>query len=337
MPGGKVAQIYAAGRYWVIDPDGKANELPEEGRPRSRRASSATSIARPGQGGGTARSSSARSTPTSRCWPASRSPAREMPPLTLFINRDNGSHRSRALRTARTAASRSATATTAASTASRSPFHTVVRRAGMTQHRARRQDDQVQRPARAGHVQQAELDAVRGQRLRVMLSCGEPSGDLYAGALAVRDPEARARRDRHRLRRRADAGRRRDARPRLPRSLGHRPQRSAARHPEVVADLSRAGAAPPRRSRPTSSCRSTFPTSTRFSRARCTGAACPSSTTSARSCGRGGRAASRPCRRVADRVLVIFPFEVPFYEQRERAGHVRRASAARADAADAAA
>jgi zinc protease len=33
MPGGKVAQIYADGRYWVVDPDGKANELPEEGRP----------------------------------------------------------------------------------------------------------------------------------------------------------------------------------------------------------------------------------------------------------------------------------------------------------------
>jgi hypothetical protein len=33
MPGGRVAQVYSAGRYWIIDPDGKANELPEEGRP----------------------------------------------------------------------------------------------------------------------------------------------------------------------------------------------------------------------------------------------------------------------------------------------------------------
>src|SRR5262249_27983243 len=33
MPGGNIAQVYSAGRYWIIDPDGKANEMPEEGRP----------------------------------------------------------------------------------------------------------------------------------------------------------------------------------------------------------------------------------------------------------------------------------------------------------------
>ncbi|HEY2432140.1 MAG TPA: pitrilysin family protein [Vicinamibacterales bacterium] len=33
MPGGKIAQVYSAGRYWIIEPDGKASEMPEEGRP----------------------------------------------------------------------------------------------------------------------------------------------------------------------------------------------------------------------------------------------------------------------------------------------------------------
>ena len=33
MPGGRVSQVYADGRFWIVDPDGKANEMPEEGRP----------------------------------------------------------------------------------------------------------------------------------------------------------------------------------------------------------------------------------------------------------------------------------------------------------------
>jgi hypothetical protein len=33
MPGGRVGQVYAGGRFWVIDPAGKVDELPEEGRP----------------------------------------------------------------------------------------------------------------------------------------------------------------------------------------------------------------------------------------------------------------------------------------------------------------
>ena len=32
MPGGRLAQVYSRGRYWIIDPDGKVSELPEEGR-----------------------------------------------------------------------------------------------------------------------------------------------------------------------------------------------------------------------------------------------------------------------------------------------------------------
>jgi len=33
MPGGKVAQVYSDGRYWIVE-DGKADEMPEEGRPQ---------------------------------------------------------------------------------------------------------------------------------------------------------------------------------------------------------------------------------------------------------------------------------------------------------------
>ena len=32
MPAGKIAQVYAAGRYWIVE-NGKADEMPEEGRP----------------------------------------------------------------------------------------------------------------------------------------------------------------------------------------------------------------------------------------------------------------------------------------------------------------
>jgi len=32
MPGGRVAQVYSRGRYWIVDPDGKVSEMPEEGR-----------------------------------------------------------------------------------------------------------------------------------------------------------------------------------------------------------------------------------------------------------------------------------------------------------------
>ena len=105
--------------------------------------------------------------------------------------------------------------------------------------------------------------------VRVMISCGEPSGDLYAGALAARDPARRpVGRDR-RLRRRSSARRRRDAGRRLQRPLGHRAARgrcASCRGPTrpTGGSCSTPQARSPRRVRR----RSTFPTSISGSRAR---------------------------------------------------------------------
>ena len=86
-----------------------------------------------------------------------------------------------------------------------------------------------------------------------MISCGEPSGDLYAGALATEilrlDPSAVD----HRLRRRSPARRGRHAGRRLQRPVGHRAARGRARAAAHLCDLPAAGARrgsdPPRRLR----------------------------------------------------------------------------------------
>ena len=126
--------------------------------------------------------------------------------------------------------------------------------------------------------------------VRVMISCGEPSGDLYAGALATEIFRARSRPP---------------SSPASAASACAPPARSlvgdfsglsvtgllevARVLPRTYAIYRRLVARRRRRRGPTSSSRSTFPTSTSGSRARCASSACRSSTTSARSSGRGGR------------------------------------------------
>ena len=66
---------------------------------------------------------------------------------------------------------------------------------------------------------------------------------------------------------------------------------------------------------------------------RSSGSAFRSSITSARRSGRGGPAGSKTMRAIADRVLVIFPFEEAIYRAGRRAGRVRRPSADRSDEA----
>jgi len=74
-----------------------------------------------------------------------------------------------------------------------------------------------------------------------MISCGEPSGDLYAGALASEilkiEPDAVITGFGSERLRAAGAV----TRARLPRSVGHRAHRSAARDSPVVAELPRPG------------------------------------------------------------------------------------------------
>ena len=76
------------------------------------------------------------------------------------------------------------------------------------------------------------------ERLRVMISCGEPSGDLYAAALATElkrlSPDiAITGFGGDRLR-----AARRHARRRFRRTVGDRPDRGDARPPAIVASLS---------------------------------------------------------------------------------------------------
>ena len=89
MPGGKVAQIYAAGRYWVIDPDGKANELPEEGRAEIKASIQRDLIGvlvKAGTGALVVREVDSDEPVLAGVEISGGG----MRPLTLFINRDNG-------------------------------------------------------------------------------------------------------------------------------------------------------------------------------------------------------------------------------------------------------
>ncbi len=112
----------------------------------------------------------------------------------------------------------------------------VLRRVGASLVEAPVRDVRVQRPARSCALRanipldSTAVHAKCGPRpLRVMISCGEPSGDLYAGALARElrrlDPAVAD----HRIRRRPAARGGRHAGRRLQRPVGHRPARGGAR------------------------------------------------------------------------------------------------------------
>jgi zinc protease len=130
MPGGRVAQVYSAGRYWVIDPDGKANEMPEEGRPEIKASIQRDLIAvliKAGTGKLIAREVDSDEAVLAGL----ELSGADMRPLTIFINRDNGLiDRSRydgpdGRVEERYSDYRSVDGV-------QIPFHTVVRRTGMT-------------------------------------------------------------------------------------------------------------------------------------------------------------------------------------------------------------
>ena len=163
-----------------------------------------------------------------------------------------------------------------------------------------------------------------------MISCGEPSGDLYAGALArelLRADPADGRSPGSAV---TGSRPRRIARRQLQRPVGDRPARSRARRCRA-------------RTRPTGGWSRTrpriapdvfvaidFPDFNFLLAPRdAEAAACRSSTTSARSSGRGGAGRMKTMRGIADRVLVIFPFEEADLRAGRRAGAVGRPSAAR--------
>jgi zinc protease len=130
MPGGKVAQVYAAGRYWVIDPDGKTNEMPEEGRPAIKASVQRDMIAvlvRAAAGKLVVREVDSDEPVLAGI----ELSAPDMPPLTLFIDRDNG-----LIDRARYAGPEGPVEERYADYRNvdgiQIPFHTVVRRAGLT-------------------------------------------------------------------------------------------------------------------------------------------------------------------------------------------------------------
>ena len=166
-----------------------------------------------------------------------------------------------------------------------------------------------------------------------MISCGEPSGDLYAGALATGDPPRRSLRLDHRLRRRSPARCRGDARRRLQRHFGDRPARGRARPAADVCHVPPPRAPRRRASVPTCSWRSTFPDfNFRLARAiRRLGIPVVYYISPQLWAWRPGR--MKTMREIADRVLVIFEFEKADLRAGGRAGGVGRPSAARRHAA----
>ena len=117
-----------------------------------------------------------------------------------------------------------------------------------------------------------------------------------------------------RLRQRTAARGRRVARPRLQGALGHRPDRGAARHSAFLAELPRAGARRRRRAARRLRCRSTFPTSISSSRRALHKRGMPVVYYISPQLWAWRRGRLKTMKRVADRVLVIFPFEAPFYD-----------------------
>ncbi len=130
MPGGRVGQVYANGRYWIIDPDGKAAEMPEEGRPETKASVQRDLIAvlvRAAAGKLVVREVDSDETVLAGL----EITGTDMRPLTIFVNRDNGLiDRSRydgpdGRVEERYSDYRSVDGI-------QIPFHTVVRRKGMT-------------------------------------------------------------------------------------------------------------------------------------------------------------------------------------------------------------
>jgi zinc protease len=130
MPGGKIAQVYAAGRYWIVDPDGEASELPEEGRPEIKasiqrdmisvlvKAAAGTLVVREVDSDEPVLAALEISGPDLR-------------PLTIFVNRDNGLiDRARYDGTDGRVEERYSDYRDVDGI--QIPFHTVVRRTGMT-------------------------------------------------------------------------------------------------------------------------------------------------------------------------------------------------------------
>jgi hypothetical protein len=89
MPGGRVAQVYAAGRYWVVDPDGKAAELPEEGRPEIK-ASIQRDLISLLVKAGTGKLVVREVDSDEPVLAAIEVSSADMRPVTLYIHRDNG-------------------------------------------------------------------------------------------------------------------------------------------------------------------------------------------------------------------------------------------------------
>jgi hypothetical protein len=130
MPGGRVAQVYAAGRYWIVGPDGKADELPEEGRPEIKasvqrdligllvRAASGSLVLREVDADETVLAGLEISGP-------------DMRPVTLFISRDTGLI-DRTRYEAATGRVEERYDDYRSVDGIQIPFHTVVRRPGMT-------------------------------------------------------------------------------------------------------------------------------------------------------------------------------------------------------------
>ncbi len=172
--------------------------------------------------------------------------------------------------------------------------------------------------------------------VRLLLSCGEPSGDVYAGALTR---ELRTLSPGHLAvgpGRPAVRGCRRTADRRLPRPRGHRAHRGDREDSEVAGDASTAGRSGAARA------------AGRARRHRLPGLQLSAGAPHPQA-RHSGRLLHRPqiwawragrlktIRAIAARVLVIFPFEEPIYREARRSGGVRRTSAHRSHAAASAA
>jgi hypothetical protein len=89
MPGGRIGQVYSMGRYWIIDPAGKADEMPEEGRPAIKASVQRDLIAvlvKAGTGKLVVREIDSEESVLGGL----EITGSDMPPLQIFINRDTG-------------------------------------------------------------------------------------------------------------------------------------------------------------------------------------------------------------------------------------------------------
>jgi hypothetical protein len=130
MPGGKVAQVYAQGRYWVVDPDGKANEMPEEGRPAIKASIQRDMIALL-VNAATGKLVLREVDSDEPALAGLEISGADMAPVTLYINRDNGLiDRTRYVASEGRVEERYADYRNVDGI--QIPFHTVVRRPGLT-------------------------------------------------------------------------------------------------------------------------------------------------------------------------------------------------------------